>query len=134
MSADATNAGYRVALPEFEGPLDLLLHLCKTHELDIVNIPIAFITQKYLEYLEVMQTMSVDVAADYLVMAATLAYLKSRELVPVPEPLDVAGEEPEAELDPREELIGILMLQFMPSNTYPVSPNFRTLVYQALVD
>jgi len=58
MSADATTAGYRVALPEFEGPLDLLLHLCKTHELDIVNIPISFITQKYLEYLEVMQSMS----------------------------------------------------------------------------
>jgi segregation and condensation protein A len=109
MSADATTAGYRVALPEFEGPLDLLLHLCKTHELDIVNIPISFITQKYLEYLEVMQSMSVDVAADYLVMAATLAYLKSRELVPAPEPLDVAGEEPEAELDPREELIRRLL-------------------------
>ena len=73
MSAEPSNAGYRVALPEFEGPLDLLLHLCKTHELDIVNIPISFVTEKYLEYLEVMQSMSVDVAADYLVMAATLA-------------------------------------------------------------
>ena len=90
MSADGGNTAYRVTLPEFEGPLDLLLHLCKTHELDIVNIPIAFITRKYLEYLEVMQTMSVDVAADYLVMAATLAYLKSRELVPTPEPLDTS--------------------------------------------
>ena len=90
MSADAGSA-YRVALPEFEGPLDLLLHLCKKHELDIVNIPIAFITEKYLEYLELMQSMPVDVAADYLVMAATLAYLKSRELVPTPEPLEVAG-------------------------------------------
>ena len=82
MSADGGSTAYRVTLPEFEGPLDLLLHLCKTHEIDIVNIPIAFITEKYLEYLEVMQSMSVDVAADYLVMAATLAYLKSRELVP----------------------------------------------------
>src|SRR4029078_10334179 len=80
MSADGGNTAYRVTLPEFEGPLDLLLHLCKTHELDIVNIPIAVITRKYLEYLELMQSMSVDVAADYLVMAATLAYLKSREL------------------------------------------------------
>ena len=88
MSADAGSA-YRVALPEFEGPLDLLLHLCKTHEIDIVNIPIAFITEKYLEYLDLMQSMPFDVAADYLVMAATLAYLKSRELVPTPEPLDV---------------------------------------------
>ena len=93
MSADGGNTAYRVTLPEFEGPLDLLLHLCKTHEIDIVNIPIAFITRKYLEYLEVMQSMSVDVAADYLVMAATLAYLKSRELVPTPEPLDTTGEE-----------------------------------------
>ena len=93
MSADGGNTAYRVTLPEFEGPLDLLLHLCKTHELDIVNIPIAFITEKYLEYLEVMQSMSVDVAADYLVMAATLAYLKSRELVPTPEPLDTTGED-----------------------------------------
>jgi segregation and condensation protein A len=64
---------YRVALPEFEGPLDLLLHLCKTHEIEIVNIPIAFITEKYLEYLDVMQTLPVDVAAEYLLMAATLA-------------------------------------------------------------
>ena len=109
MSADGGNAAYRVTLPEFEGPLDLLLHLCKTHELDIVNIPIAFITHKYLEYLEVMQSMSVDVAADYLVMAATLAYLKSRELVPTPEPLDTTGEEGDSELDPREELIRRLL-------------------------
>ena len=73
MSADAGNA-YRVALPEFEGPLDLLLHLCKTHEIDIVHIPIAFITEKYLEYLDLMQSMPFDVAADYLVMAASLYF------------------------------------------------------------
>jgi len=109
MSADAGNAPYRVALPEFEGPLDLLLHLCKTHEIEIVNIPIAFITEKYLEYLEVMQSMPVDIAADYLVMAATLAYLKSRELVPSPEPLEVVTEEEGEVLDPREELIRRLL-------------------------
>jgi segregation and condensation protein A len=110
VSADGGgNTAYRVTLPEFEGPLDLLLHLCKTHELDIVNIPIAFITRKYLEYLEVMQSMSVDVAADYLVMAATLAYLKSRELVPTPEPLDTTGEDGGPEVDPREELIRRLL-------------------------
>jgi len=109
VSADGGNTAYRVTLPEFEGPLDLLLHLCKTHELDIVNIPIAFITRKYLEYLEMMQSMSVDVAADYLVMAATLAYLKSRELVPTPEPLDTTGEDGGIELDPREELIRRLL-------------------------
>jgi segregation and condensation protein A len=108
MSADAGGA-YRVALPDFEGPLDLLLHLCKTHEIDIVHIPIAFITEKYLEYLDLMQSMPFDVAADYLVMAATLAYLKSRELVPTPEPLDVAGDDEGETLDPREELIRRLL-------------------------
>ncbi len=108
MSAEP--GAYRVALPEFEGPLDLLLHLCKTHEIDIVNIPIAFITEKYLEYLDVMQSMPFDVAADYLVMAATLAYLKSRELVPTPEPLEAVGDEEDGEvLDPREELIRRLL-------------------------
>jgi segregation and condensation protein A len=111
MMADAAeNTPYRVALPEFEGPLDLLLHLCKTHEIDIVHIPIAFITEKYLEYLELMQTMPVDLAADYLVMAATLAYLKSRELVPSPEPLEAVGDEEGGEvIDPREELIRRLL-------------------------
>ena len=109
MNVEAGTTTYRVALPEFEGPLDLLLHLCKTHEIEIVNIPIAFITTKYLEYLEIMQTMPVDVAADYLVMAATLAYLKSRELVPSPVPLETAGEDDEPELDAREELIRRLL-------------------------
>ncbi|HEY4395913.1 MAG TPA: segregation/condensation protein A [Polyangia bacterium] len=108
MSADAGNA-YRVALPEFEGPLDLLLHLCKTHEIDIVHIPISFITEKYLEYLDLMQSMPFDVAADYLVMAATLAYLKSRELVPTPEPIEAVGDDEGEVLDPREELIRRLL-------------------------
>jgi segregation and condensation protein A len=112
VSADAevpAGAAYRISLPEFEGPLDLLLHLCKTHEIAIVDIPISFITQKYLEYLEMMQSMSVEVAAEYLVMAATLAYLKSRELVPTPEPLESTGEDGEEALDPREELIRRLL-------------------------
>ena len=104
----AGHPAYRITLPEFEGPLDLLLHLCQTHELDILNISIAFIAEKYIEYLELMQNMSVEVAADYLVMAAHLAYLKSRELVPAPEPLEPTedGEEP---IDPREELIRRLL-------------------------
>jgi len=109
MTPESEAAPYRVALPEFEGPLDLLLHLCKTHEIDILNIPIAFITEKYLSYLDLMQSVSVDVAAEYLLMAATLAYLKARELVPAPEPLE-AGEDGEEELlDPREELIRRLL-------------------------
>jgi segregation and condensation protein A len=102
------NAAYRVTLPEFEGPLDLLLHLCQTHELDILNISIAFIAEKYIEYLDLMEHMSVEVAADYLVMAAHLAYLKSRELVPSPEPLE-ASEDGEDPIDPREELIRRLL-------------------------
>lgn len=109
MSEETSTGSYRVALPEFEGPLDLLLHLCKTNEIDVVNLPISFITKKYLEYLDVMQSLSVDVAADYLVMAATLAYLKSRELVPAPEPLVAEDENGEEVLDPREELIRRLL-------------------------
>jgi segregation and condensation protein A len=105
----APSQAYRLTLPEFEGPLDLLLHLCQTHELDIMNIPIAFVAEKYCEYLDLMEGMAVEVAAEYLVMAAHLAYLKSRELVPTPEPLEAAeGEEEEAE-DPRQELIRRLL-------------------------
>lgn len=104
-----TSAAYRIELPEFEGPLDLLLHLCKTHEINVVDLPVAFITEKYLEYLERMQAMSVEIAAEYLVMAATLAYLKARELVPNPEPLETVNEDGEEEGDPREELIRRLL-------------------------
>jgi segregation and condensation protein A len=108
-SADVPpSAGYRLTLPEFEGPLDLLLHLCQTHELDILNIPIAFVAEKYCEYLDMMENMAVEVAAEYLVMAAHLVYLKSRELVPSPEPLEASEEEEEA-LDPRQELIRRLL-------------------------
>ena len=101
---------WSVELPEFEGPLDLLLHLVRRHELDILEIPISFVCEKYLEYLAFMQAMELEVAGDYLVMAATLAYLKSRELVPHQ---DAEGEEEQPELeggpDPREELISRLL-------------------------
>jgi segregation and condensation protein A len=107
-SESSASPAYRITLPEFEGPLDLLLHLCQTHEIDILNISVAFIAQKYIEYLELMENMAVEVAADYLVMAAHLAYLKSRELVPAPEPLE-ASEDGEEPLDPREELIRRLL-------------------------
>jgi segregation and condensation protein A len=98
-----------VQLPHFEGPLDLLLHLCQKHELNILEIPIGFITEKYLEYLAVMQLMQLDLAAEYLVMAATLAHIKSKMLLPAPPP----GQEDEAleedEIDPREALIRRLL-------------------------
>ncbi|MCA9635376.1 MAG: segregation/condensation protein A, partial [Myxococcales bacterium] len=99
-------AVYAVELPIFEGPLDLLLHVVRRHELDILDIPIAFITEKYLEYLDMMRALDIEIAGDYLVMAATLAYLKSRELVPQREEAEgeAEGEGEEGE-DPREALI-----------------------------
>jgi len=100
---------YRVVLPYFEGPLDLLLYLCKSHEIDILEIPISFVTQKYLEYLDLMQSLSVEVAAEYLVMAATVAYLKSRERVPQPEPLEAQSDDADDVGDPKEELIRRLL-------------------------
>ena len=83
---DAGQSTYSVTLPSFEGPLDLLLHLCQKHELNILDIPIAFVTSKYLEYLAVMQLMNLDVASEYLLMAATLAHIKSKMLLPAPPP------------------------------------------------
>lgn len=99
---------YRVSLPAFEGPLDLLLHLCQKHELDILDIPISFITEKYLEYLAVMQLMNLDLASEYLLMAATLAHIKSKSLLPAPPP-GQDDEIPLEEMDPREALIRRLL-------------------------
>ena len=105
---DAGAAAYSVILPTFEGPLDLLLHLCQKHELDILNIPIGFVTEKYLEYLGLMQLMNLDIAGEYLLMAATLAHIKSKMLLPAPpsgqEDDDLLDEE-----DPREALIRRLL-------------------------
>ena len=106
---DPGAAAWSVQLPHFEGPLDLLLHLCQKHELDILDIPIAFVTEKYLEYLAVMQLMQLDVAAEYLVMAATLAHIKSKMLLPAPPPGQEDEADPEDEIDPREALIKRLL-------------------------
>ena len=95
---------YPVRLQNFEGPLDLLLHLIKKHELDIYDIPIALITQQYLDYIDLMQELNLDVAGEFLVMAATLIHIKSRTLLPRP---DAAQEDPEE--DPREALIRRLL-------------------------
>jgi len=106
-------AGYQVALDVFEGPLDLLLHLVKKHELSILDIPISFVTEKYLEYLDAMAALDIDVAGEYLLMAATLCHIKSRELLPTPEPLEdddaEAGEGGDVEIDPRADLIRRLL-------------------------
>ncbi len=102
---------YQVALDVFEGPLDLLLHLVKKHELSILDIPISFVTGKYLEYLDAMAALDIDVAGEYLLMAATLCHIKSRELLPSPEPLEDDGEGGGEEdgVDPRADLIKRLL-------------------------
>jgi segregation and condensation protein A len=101
---------YNVELEVFEGPLDLLLHLVRKHELDIMDIPIAFVTEKYIEYLDLMTSLNLDVAGEYLLMAATLAHIKSRELLPTPPPLEPGEDgELEEEIDPRQELIRRLL-------------------------
>ncbi len=90
---------YKVQLEDlFEGPMDLLLHLIKKNEVDIYDIPIALITQQYLDYLEWMKAMNIEFAGEFIVMAATLAQIKSRMLLPAYE-----GDE-EEEDDPRDEL------------------------------
>ena len=94
---------YRVRLDSFEGPLDLLLHLIKKNELEIHEISINIITQQYLEYLEMMKTMNLDIAGEFLVMAATLAHIKSKSLLPEDSLPD--NEVFEDEEDPKEALI-----------------------------
>ena len=90
---------YTVRLEMFEGPLDLLLHLINKNELDITNIPIALITEQYLEYLKLMRVLNLDVAGEYLLMASTLLHIKSKILLPAsPEKEDEEGEDPRAEL------------------------------------
>jgi segregation and condensation protein A len=102
-----TAAGFAVALPQFEGPLDLLLSLIQEHKLDILHVPIAFITDRYLEYMEAARALNLDLAGEYLVMAATLAHIKSRMLLPPQESQDVG--DGELGPDPREELIRRLL-------------------------
>jgi len=100
---------YNLILPEFEGPLDLLLHLVKKHELDIFNIPISFITAKYIQTLAFMQALNMDLAGEYLLMAATLAYIKSRELLPPEAQIEDPEAAPEELGDPREALLKRLL-------------------------
>jgi segregation and condensation protein A len=97
---------FPVKLSNFEGPLDLLLHLIKKHEVDIHDIPIALITAQYLETIALMQELDLDVAGEFLVMAATLIHIKSKMLLPRPE--TAAGVESEIE-DPRDALVRRLL-------------------------
>jgi len=99
------SSAYIVRLEMFEGPLDLLLHLIQKNELEITNIPIALITEQYLEYLRLMKVLNLDIAGEYLLMASTLLYIKSKMLLPTP---SEEGEEEEGE-DPRAELVRRLL-------------------------
>ncbi|MFA6955866.1 MAG: segregation/condensation protein A [Thermoanaerobaculia bacterium] len=95
--------GYRIQLPAFEGPLDLLLHLIRKHKVDIYDIPIVLITEQYNHYLEAMEQLDLDVAADYIYMAALLIHIKSKMLLP-------RGDEAEEQAeDPRSELVEKLL-------------------------
>jgi segregation and condensation protein A len=93
---------YEIKLDVFQGPLDLLLHLIEKEEIDIYNIPIALITQKYLEYLHTIRMLNLDGAGDFLVMAATLMQIKARMLLPAPSTVSEPEDGPEE--DPRFEL------------------------------
>jgi segregation and condensation protein A len=95
---------YQVKLEIFEGPMDLLLHLIRKNKVDIYDIPIALIMDRYLGYLEMMRSLNIDVAGEFLEMAATLAYIKSRMLVP-----RVGSEDEEQDEDPRLELVRPLL-------------------------
>ena len=97
---------YQVKLDAFEGPLDLLLYLIRKSEVNIYDIPIALITEQYLGYIELMQEMNLDVAGEFLVMAATLIHIKSRTLLPRPDP---SQEDAALEEDPREALVRRLL-------------------------
>lgn len=103
----AQNGAFAVALPAFEGPLDLLLSLIQEHKLDIFDIPVSFVTDRYLEYVEAAQALNIDLAGEYLLMAATLAHIKSRLLLPREQSADA----PDGETgpDPREELVKRLL-------------------------
>jgi segregation and condensation protein A len=94
--------GYAVSLPSFHGPLDLLLHLIKQNKVEIVDIPISLITEQYTSYLESMEELNLEVAADYIYMAALLIHIKSKMLLPRDE--SAADQE-----DPRAELVNRLL-------------------------
>ena len=100
-------AAFALALPTFAGPLDLLLSLIQEHKLDIFDIPISFVIDRYLEYMDAAKALNIDLAGEYLLMGATLAHIKSRLLLPREQSQDVEGFDPGP--DPREELVRRLL-------------------------
>jgi segregation and condensation protein A len=101
---DSFEASYRIRLDQFEGPLDLLLHLIKKNEINIYDIPMALITKQYLEHINLMKSLNLVVAGEFLVLAATLIHIKSKMLLPI----EPDGEEEEGQ-DPRAELVRQLL-------------------------
>ncbi|PYQ49348.1 MAG: hypothetical protein DMF59_13865 [Acidobacteria bacterium] len=99
---EISTSGYQLSLPTFHGPLDLLLHLIKQNEIDIYDIPIARITDQYNAYLEAMEELDLEIAADYIYMAAMLIHIKSKMLLPRDETAEVTE-------DPRAELVNRLL-------------------------
>ena len=97
--------GYTIKIPVFEGPLDLLLHLIREHKLDISDIPIAEVTDQYISYLSLMESLDLNIAGEFFVMAATLIEIKSRMLLPVL----VLDEDADDGTDPRAELVEALL-------------------------
>jgi segregation and condensation protein A len=102
---EQTELPYQVRIENFEGPLDLLFHLIKKNEINIYDIPIAMIAQQYLAYVEAMKDLNLNVAGEFLVMAATLLQIKSKMLLPVNDTADDEEDRP----DPREELVRRLL-------------------------
>ena len=100
----AKSNSYSIKVPVFEGPLDLLLHLIRENKIDIYDIPISLITKQYLEYLELMTELNLEVASEFLVIAATLIYIKSRMLLPQDETVEAGEQE-----DPRAGLVQRLL-------------------------
>lgn len=118
---------YKVNLPEFEGPLDLLLHLIKKEDLDIFDINIDKITKQYLEYIKLMKKLNLDIASEYLIMAAELMEIKASSLLP-----KQAVEDEEIEEDPREQLINRLIEYEKykeTTNTFKTLESIRKEVY-----
>jgi len=105
MTEIALRTDYRVELPIYRGPLDLLLYLVKKHEVDILDIPISVVAQSFLRYLEVIQLIDIEVAGDFLVVASTLMEIKSKMLLPQQDEVGETGEGEQLKLDPRAELV-----------------------------
>ncbi|MDD2365456.1 MAG: segregation/condensation protein A [Desulfuromonadaceae bacterium] len=102
---DGFNKQYSIHIDKFEGPMDLLLHLVKKNEMDIYDISISVITRQYLEFIKFMKDLNLEVAGDFLVMAATLLQIKSTQLLPLDDQEDIEAEE----VDPRDELVRRLL-------------------------